>query len=123
MSAANTIDIKLHGREFRVACPPEEKDDLLAVAAFLDWKMGEIAKQTKSSGERLAVMTALNLAHELINIIDAAVVSIPSRMHLMRQERDPPEPRFRRLGLTARAGNQTRARDVPCSFFFRGSRP
>jgi cell division protein ZapA len=68
MSAANTLDIKLHGKEFRVACPPAEKDDLLAVAAFLDWKMAEIAKQTKSTGERLAVMTALNLAHELINL-------------------------------------------------------
>ena len=55
--SANTLDIKIHGKEFRVACAPEEKDDLLAVVAFLDWKMSEIAKQTKSSGERLAVMT------------------------------------------------------------------
>lgn len=72
MSAADTLDIKLHGKEFRVACAPSEKDDLLAVAAFLDWKMGEIAKQTKSTGERLAVMTALNLAHELINLKEPA---------------------------------------------------
>jgi cell division protein ZapA len=72
MSAANTIDITLRGKEFRVACAPEEKEDLLAVVAFLDWKMGEIAKQTKSTGERLAVMTALNLAHELINIKEPA---------------------------------------------------
>jgi cell division protein ZapA len=70
--SANTLDISLHGKEFRVACTPEEKDDLLAVAAFLDWKMGEIAKQTKSSGEKLAVMTALNLAHELISIKEPA---------------------------------------------------
>jgi cell division protein ZapA len=68
--SANTLDIKIHGKEFRVACEPEEKDDLLAVVAFLDWKMSEIAKQTKSSGERLAVMTALNLAHELISLKD-----------------------------------------------------
>jgi cell division protein ZapA len=68
MSTAETIAIKLQGKEFRVACQPHEKEDLLAVAAFLDWKMGEIAKQTKSSGERLAVMTALNLAHELISL-------------------------------------------------------
>jgi cell division protein ZapA (FtsZ GTPase activity inhibitor) len=40
MSAVNTLDIKLHGKEFRVACTPADKDDLLAVAAFLDWKMG-----------------------------------------------------------------------------------
>ncbi len=68
--SANTLDIKIHGKEFRVACAPEEKDDLLAVVAFLDWKMSEIAKQTKSSGERLAVMTSLNLAHELISLKD-----------------------------------------------------
>lgn len=65
-----TLDITIHGKEFRVACSPAEKDDLLAAAAFLDWKMGEIAKQTKSGGERLAVMTALNLAHELISLKD-----------------------------------------------------
>lgn len=63
-----TLDIKLQGRDFRVACAPEEREALLAVVAFLDWKMGEIAKQTKSTGERLAVMTALNLAHELISL-------------------------------------------------------
>jgi cell division protein ZapA len=70
--SANTIDIQLRGKEFRVACAPEEKEDLLAVVAFLEWKMGEIAKQTKSTGERLAVMTALNLAHELISIKEPA---------------------------------------------------
>lgn len=70
--SANTVDIRIHGKEFRVACAPEEKDDLMAVVAFLDWKMGEIAKQTKSTGERLAVMTALNLAHELINLKEPA---------------------------------------------------
>lgn len=70
--STNTVDIRIHGKEYRVACAPEEKDDLMAVVAFLDWKMGEIAKQTKSSGERLAVMTALNLAHELINLKEPA---------------------------------------------------
>jgi cell division protein ZapA len=70
--SANTLDIQLRGKEYRVACAPEEKEDLLAVVAFLEWKMGEIAKQTKSNGERLAVMTALNLAHELISIKEPA---------------------------------------------------
>jgi hypothetical protein len=36
----------------------------------------------------------------------------------MRQERDPPEPRFRRLGLTARAGNQIKSTEVSVLFFF-----
>jgi cell division protein ZapA len=90
MSASSTIDITLHGKEFRVACTPEEKEDLLAIAAFLDWKMGEIAKQTKSSGERLAVMTALNLAHELINIKEPATTI------------DEPEARRRIAAMEAR---------------------
>lgn len=62
---SSTLDIKLQGREYRVACPPEEFDALSTAAALLDSKMSEVAKATKSTGERLAVMTALNLAYEL----------------------------------------------------------
>jgi cell division protein ZapA len=68
MSATGSVDIKLNGREFRVACSPEEMDSLQAAASLLDAKMGELAKQTRSTGERLAVMAALNLAHELISL-------------------------------------------------------
>ena len=60
-----TLDIKIQGREYRVACAPAEMDSLQAAAELLNARMGEIAKATKSTGERLAVMTALNLAHEL----------------------------------------------------------
>jgi cell division protein ZapA len=66
MSAHPTLDITLLGREYRVACPPEERESLLAAVALVDAKMTEIATQTKSTGERLATMTALNLAHELL---------------------------------------------------------
>ena len=65
MSAAPTLDITLLGRAYSVACPPEEREALLEAVAFLDAKMADLAKQTRSTGERLAVMTALNLAHEL----------------------------------------------------------
>ena len=61
-----TLDITLHGREYRVACTAEERQALLAAVTHVDAKMNEIASQTKSTGERLAVMTALNLAHELL---------------------------------------------------------
>lgn len=61
-----TLDIKLQGRAYSVACPPEEREALLEAAALLDAKMAEIAGKTRSTGERLAVMAALNLAHELV---------------------------------------------------------
>lgn len=62
---SSTLDIKIQGREYRVACAPGEVDSLQAAATLLNERMAEIAKATKSTGERLAVMTALNLAHEL----------------------------------------------------------
>ncbi len=65
---ANTLDIVLMGREYRVACTPDEREALQSAVALVDEKMREIGAQTKSTGERLAVMTALNLAHELLSI-------------------------------------------------------
>lgn len=65
---STTLDIKIQDREYRVACAPEEVDSLQAAAELLNVRLGEIAAATKSTGERLAIMTALNLAHE----VDAA---------------------------------------------------
>ena len=62
---ANHLDITLLGKEYRVACPPEERDALLAAVAYVDEKMHDIAEKTKSNiAERIAVMAALNIAHE-----------------------------------------------------------
>ncbi|MFZ4535958.1 cell division protein ZapA [Propionivibrio sp.] len=62
---ANYLDITLLGKEYRVACPPEEHDALLAAVAYVDEKMHDIAEKTKSNiSERIAVMAALNIAHE-----------------------------------------------------------
>jgi cell division protein ZapA len=73
-----TLDIKIQGREYRVACTAEEVDSLRTAAELLDARMGEIARATKSTGERLAVMTALNLAHEL-NSARQHATSTPER--------------------------------------------
>jgi len=72
------LDIKLLGREYRVACKPEEKDCLLAAVAYLDGKMRDLATKTNSSGERLAVMTALNISHEFLQLQRAGGFDIPT---------------------------------------------
>ena len=64
--ANTTLDITLLGREYRVSCPVEERESLQRAVEFLSARMSELAAKTKSTGERLAVMTALNLAHELL---------------------------------------------------------
>ncbi len=63
----NAVNVTILDRDYQVSCPPEERDSLLHSARFLDEKMREI----KSSGnviglERIAVMAALNITHELL---------------------------------------------------------
>lgn len=61
----NFLDVKIMGREYRVACAPGERDALLAAVDLVDNKMRDIAQRTKSTiAERVAVMAALNIAHE-----------------------------------------------------------
>lgn len=65
----NTLDIKLLDRELRVACPEEERGELLDAVAYLDKKMREIRDAGKVvSIERIALMAALNITHELLSM-------------------------------------------------------
>ena len=59
------ITISLLGREFRVGCPEGEEKQLLASVDFLNRKMKEVRDTGKVVGnERIAIMAALNIAHE-----------------------------------------------------------
>jgi len=61
----NFLDVTIMGREYRVACTPEDRDALLAAVDLVDTRMREIAQRTKNTvAERVAVMAALNIAHE-----------------------------------------------------------
>jgi cell division protein ZapA len=65
---AKTIDVELLGRSYRVACTDGEREALLQAVAYLDGKMNEIKAAGKVTGsERIAVMAALNIAHELLS--------------------------------------------------------
>ena len=68
MSTKNkTLDATIMGRTYKVSCTDEERSDLLAAVALLDRKMSEIKSNGKvASAERIAVMAALNIAHELL---------------------------------------------------------
>ena len=61
------LQINVMGREFRVACPEDEQKGLLEAVDYLNKKMGEIRDHGKVIGlERIAIMAALNIAHELL---------------------------------------------------------
>lgn len=61
------VTIRILEKEYHVACPAPEKPSLVAAAELLNLKMREIRDSGKVVGlDRVAVMAALNMAHELL---------------------------------------------------------
>lgn len=62
-----TVSVTILDKEYLVACPEEERHDLIRSADYLDRKMREIRDAGKIIGsDRIAVMAALNISHELL---------------------------------------------------------
>jgi len=67
--SAKTIEISILGRKYKIACTDDERAALMEAVAYLDGKMGEIKTAGKVTGtDRIAVMAALNIAHELLSL-------------------------------------------------------
>ena len=66
-NSTKTLEIKILDRELRIACPEEQRSELLDAVAYLDKRMREIRDAGKiASVERIALMAALNITHELL---------------------------------------------------------
>ncbi|MCU7959993.1 MAG: cell division protein ZapA [gamma proteobacterium symbiont of Bathyaustriella thionipta] len=68
MSAeATPVKITILGKEYRIACPETERQSLMESSQLLDDEMRKIRSAGKVIGtDRIAVMAALNLAHDLL---------------------------------------------------------
>jgi len=65
--AVDPVTLRLIDREFLIACSAEERDGLLDASAYLDRKMRELRANAKApSFERLAVLAAISVTHELM---------------------------------------------------------
>ncbi|MCZ4331033.1 cell division protein ZapA [Castellaniella denitrificans] len=63
------VDVAILGRDYSLACPPEEKDALLAAVRLVDQRMLAIKGVGKvASNERIAVMAAIQIANELLSM-------------------------------------------------------
>ncbi len=63
------VSVRILEKEYFVACPYEERSALLDSAEFLNARMREIRDSGKVVGlDRIAVMVALNLANELMQL-------------------------------------------------------
>lgn len=70
MSESNPpIKVQILGKEYPVSCGADEQHELLLAARYLDDKTREIRDGGRIIGtERIAVMAALNIAHELLQL-------------------------------------------------------
>ena len=66
MSDKKTVSLTILGKEYKIACAIEEEESLIESAKQLHDKMSKIRNTGKINGDdRIAVMVALNIAHEL----------------------------------------------------------
>ena len=62
------VSVRILDKEYQVACPIDERTDLLDSAEILNDKMREIRDTGRVVGiDRIAVMAALNMANDLIH--------------------------------------------------------
>lgn len=70
MSADKQVTVKVHilDREYQVACPEDGREALLDSARYVNERMRAIRNRGRALGvERIAVMTSLNMARELLD--------------------------------------------------------
>ena len=66
---STAVTVRILDKEYFVACPPDERPNLLDSAEYLNNKMREIRDTGKVVGaDRIAVIAALNMANELLRL-------------------------------------------------------
>ena len=66
MTQSQTVTVRIMDKDYHIACPASESANLERAAEYLDAKMRGIRRTGKVVGaERIAVMAALNITHEL----------------------------------------------------------
>ena len=98
------ITIHILEKEYMIACSEEERHDLQRSADYLDTKMREIRDSGKIVGsDRIAVMAALNISHELLAQDGGAAASpsssIGTRMRSIQEKIDDALYRSRQLEI------------------------
>lgn len=82
MNDAQTVTVSILDKDYQVACPTEQEPELIVSASYLDKQMRSIRESGRVIGlERIAVMAALNLSHELLQaseLVDESTAVIAS---------------------------------------------
>ncbi len=71
MSTSEAVNVRILDREYTVGVEPTERDSLLAAARLLEQRMRDVRGTNRMAAiDRVAVLAALNLAHELQQLKD-----------------------------------------------------
>ncbi len=102
-SESIAVTVQILEKEYRIACPAEERDNLLASAQRLNVAIQEIRDSGKVVGaDRIIVMAALNITHELLqhhSQKDGTTQSLGQRIKVLQHKVDGALYRDRQLEL------------------------
>ncbi len=97
------VSVRILDKEYQVACPASERTDLLDSAEVLNAKMLEIRDSGRVVGlDRIAVMAALNISHELLGLKVNETDQVPgsqSQFQRMDQKLDSALNRLKQLEI------------------------
>ena len=97
------IKIVIMDKEFLVACPQEEQSGLIRSADYLNDKMREVQRNGKVIGmDRITIMAALNMAHELLRQEENSTnldQSLGSRLFALQEKIDSTVSRVQQVGF------------------------
>jgi len=84
--ATEALSVTILGREYRLACRPNERDELLACAEYVDRKMTQVRDGGKVLGaDRIAVLVALQIAQEMFGMRGADDLPIADVRRRLRE--------------------------------------
>ena len=84
--ATPSITISVLGRDYQIACPPDEEESLRRAARYLDQQMEQMKNRSASLGyEKIAVLAALNITHDFLKLSQEANSSETASLRDIKQ--------------------------------------
>lgn len=87
--AGEPVNVRILEKDYLIACPPEEREDLLRAATLLEARLKKARESARGMGsERWLIMAALNMANDLAKITareERSTRDVGSRVRLMRE--------------------------------------
>lgn len=86
--AKGTVTIFILGKEYQISCPPDEEEDLRRSAEYLNDQMTQIKNRGATLGfEKVAVLAALTITHQLIKASRGEAGDADTQQHLQHLEK------------------------------------